>query len=547
MTTCAPPARATSRRLGSRARRARAATWACAALGALLALSGVADAQAVVLHEFVAEDPKEDITFSATTLDGDLPAAIQTPSGVATAPDPRRPPKNDHVYATSASDDSVDSTYEPDRDTRRPEVERYDDPFSPATAPFKRLHAYDAVDADYSLRVGHTELRTLGVGGALASGDEAFYGDLTVDLSPGAKVRVPTVGPGARVLRMSTNPEVGVELLADGADNWFVRGKEKKRVHLVLQLAIQRATFGSEFRSEVDWPELARFVQVPPASQRAAFEEVAKAIGVSRQDRPAQAVKKLVEYFRAFGPSEVAPKGRGDIYLDLALSKKGVCRHRSFAFLVTALHLGLPTRMVTNEAHAWVEVFDGQLWHRVDLGGAANELDDDSEPGRPPYVPPPDPYTWPDQRDSGQDLVDRARRDQASNGNGGPNGNGSNGNGGNAGGAGPASTVPTSTPSSHDGPGSEVTLETIDRDVRRGLPLRLVGSVKAGGSSCANVRVDITLKSDLLPQGAAVGSLSTNDQGRFDGSVVVPSDFGVGEYEIVVSTPGDARCGPSGK
>jgi len=52
-----------------------------------------------------------------------------------------------HVYSGATTDDSPGSTYEPDRDTRRPNVEHYDDPFSPSTVPFKRLRAYDTIEA----------------------------------------------------------------------------------------------------------------------------------------------------------------------------------------------------------------------------------------------------------------------------------------------------------------------------------------------------------------------------------------------------------------
>ena len=90
--------------------------------------------------------------------------------------------------------------------------------------------------------------------------------------------------------------------------------------------------------------------------------------------RPKAVIAKMVEYYRGFQASNDIPNTHGDMFLDLALSKKGVCRHRAFAFLITALEIGIPTRMVVNEAHAWVEVFDGQLWHRVDLGGAALDL-----------------------------------------------------------------------------------------------------------------------------------------------------------------------------
>ena len=92
--------------------------------------------------------------------------------------------------------------------------------------------------------------------------------------------------------------------------------------------------------------------------------------------RPSLTSVALISSCRA--DSDEPPRGHNDIYLDLALSQKGVCRHRAFAFLVTALSLGIPTRMVVNEAHAWVEVLDPgvapPLWRRVDLGGAGRAL-----------------------------------------------------------------------------------------------------------------------------------------------------------------------------
>jgi hypothetical protein len=527
-----------------------------------------------VLHEFIPPDPGEDVTYSATTLEGDLPAAIQTPSGLATAPDPRKSPAADHVYSGATTDDGPDSSYEPDRDTRRPRVENYDDPFSPATAPFKRLNAYDWVDADYSLHVRDKALQKMSVGGAATSGDEPFYGDMSVDLIPEQPVRIPTVGPGARVLRMHDNPEIPIEVVHDGADNWFVRGKTRARVRLVMELAIPRDTFGREF-ADVDWPvldaiEASRSPQpatgaLRPAGYRpagaagarlheAAFNEVAQAVGISRAMRPREVVRKMVDYFRSFSPSEEPPSGRGDIYLDLALSKKGVCRHRAFAFLVTGLGIGIPTRMVVNEAHAWVEVYDSKLWHRVDLGGAAANLENDPDPNKPAYVPPPDPYAWPETRDSGQDLADRNRAQQQSGGAGGMD---QIGDGGAGSGASSASPATSSDPPEPRTPESEVSVAAIDGDAHRGLPLHLQGQVQSTGASCAHLRVDVVLvshaeraghgdKSAASAGGAAgttVGSLSTDDHGRYDGAVVIPRDIALGDYDLVVQTPGDARCG----
>ncbi|MEJ7732397.1 MAG: transglutaminase-like domain-containing protein [Polyangiaceae bacterium] len=532
-------------------------------MAVVVAITLRADAQAVVLHEFVPPDAKEDVSFAATTLDGDLPAAIQTPSGVATAPDPRKPPDAKPAYGGGTVDDGPDSTYEPDRDTRRPNVENYDDPFSPSTTPFKRLNAYDAVDVDYSLRVRDKTMRPVPRGGAVGAGDEPFYGDLTVDVVPDQPVRIPTVGPGSRLLRMHANPTMQVDFVRDQADNWFVRSNTRGRVRLVLELAIARATFGSDF-ADVDWSVLDKLVSPQPTAHQTSFTEVAQAIGVSRGMRPREAVARMVEYFRSFEASEESPRGRADIYLDLALSKKGVCRHRAFAFLVTALNLGIPARMVTNEAHAWVEVNDGALWHRIDLGGAALNLEQNDPAGRPPYVPPPDPYQWPAARDSAQDLADRTRAEQAGqqaaqsaddpNAPVDPNAAPS------ASPSAPATAPPTpnldpsAQPADPERPSAEVSVTAVDGDIRRGLPLHLKGEILSAGAPCAHVRVDVVLVGAAGsgvsgPDGhssvTVVGSLSTDARGVYDGAVVIPRDFALGEYELVAVTPGDARCAPS--
>jgi hypothetical protein len=364
-------------------------------------------------------------------------------------------------------------------------------------------------------------------------------------------VRIPTIGPGARILRLHVNPEVPADVLHDGADNWFVRGTTRVRVRLVMELAISRDTFGREF-ADVDWSALdAASGRAGARLHDAAVAEVAQAIGVSRAMRPREVVRKMVDYFRGFEPSEVPPTGRQDIYLDLALSKKGVCRHRAFGFLVTALGLGIPTRMVVNEAHAWVEVYDSRLWHRVDLGGAAANLDSDPDPARPAYVPPPDPYAWPSSRDSGQDLADRNRAQGGSGTSGG-------GDGGppEPGATGTMVSEPDSNPNKL--PEAEVTVSAIDGDVRRGLPLHLQGTVASAGAGCGHVRVDVLLvghverarndkragETAASPTGTAVGSLSTDDHGKFDGAVVIPRDLSLGDYDLVVQTPGDTRCGP---
>jgi hypothetical protein len=84
----------------------------------------------------------------------------------------------------------------------------------------------------------------------------------------------------------------------------------------------------------------------------------------------------------------------------------------------------------------------------------------------------------------------------------------------------------------------------IDSDVRRGLPLRLQGQVCTRARPARTCASTCSSPAPSLPSGVVVGSLSTNDQGRFDGAVVIPRDFSLGDYDLLVATPGDSRCAP---
>ncbi len=501
-----------------------------------LCLTLPADAQNSVSHEYVAPDPKEDVSLAATTLDGNLPAALETQSGVATAPDPRRPPDPNHLYTGGSTDDSPDSTFPPDRDTRQPTIENYDDPFSPATTPFKRLRAYDTFDSDYNLKVASRQTTTVPVGGELASGDDPFYADLSVELLADDLVRIPTVGPGSRILKMHVSPATTVSIVRDGADNWFLRGSERKRVRVVMQLAIPRSTFGSDF-ADVDWSRIESMVA--PTGRRPRTDAVFSAIGIDRGMRPKIVLGKMVQYFRAFAPSNDPPKTHGDIYLDLALSKKGVCRHRAFAFLVTALSIGLPARMVVNEAHAWVEAYDGSLWHRIDLGGAALDLDQEVDLNQPQHDPPADPYDWPDgaRDNSGENLGNKDREQNDTPGPTDPNDpNGSSAL------PDPSLDPSNQSPVNPDAAESTVKLELIDKALLRGKPLRLKGSVTSKEQPCKNVRVDVMVRgSDDVRR--TIGAVPTVDDGSFDGALVIPRDLPTGDYSVFATTRGDRTCG----
>ena len=376
------------------ARRRSSRGFVLALVAALAARAAFAD-EGLPLHEFIPEDPAEDLALRATTEDGRLPAAVDTPSGVVPAPARKRQAPQ-VAYGGNATPDSIDASYRIDRDTTRPDVVSYDDPFTPAITPFKRLYAYDAVDESVELVVADRRLRAVELGGVALPGEDQFYGDLFVDAAAGVPVRIPTVGPDARILAARVEPPAAVEFVRDGADNWFLVGSSRQRLRVVLQLAVPRASFGSPF-PDVSWATLVARVPLLPPAVRDAARDVLRTLGLSQSVSPRDAVSTLVAHFRSFSPSGELPTARlpGELYRELALSKKGVCRHRAFAFVITALALGLPARLVRNEAHAWVEVYDGALWHRIDLGGAAGRFELDPAARSQPHVPPQDPFVWP--------------------------------------------------------------------------------------------------------------------------------------------------------
>ena len=79
-----------------------------AALLAAATAAVTAYAAGPMLHEFIPPDPREDLQLGATTTVGDLPAAIETPGGAISAPDPfRQPSSSEKAYGRSAEGNRV--------------------------------------------------------------------------------------------------------------------------------------------------------------------------------------------------------------------------------------------------------------------------------------------------------------------------------------------------------------------------------------------------------------------------------------------------------
>ncbi|MFI4918408.1 MAG: hypothetical protein ACHP65_02515 [Legionellales bacterium] len=97
-----------------------------------------------------------------------------------------------------------------------------------------------------------------------------------------------------------------------------------------------------------------------------------------KKDRPPlpQSLQDAVTYFSSFtdGPLIMgnSEKSTGFDYEHAILEqKKGACRHRAVVFklFLQRVHPGIPSRIITNDCHAFVEVHVNGYWHSCDLGG----------------------------------------------------------------------------------------------------------------------------------------------------------------------------------
>jgi transglutaminase-like putative cysteine protease len=516
------------------------------AVTALLLRDAGADVDPV-LHEFI-----EHFTGQQTALGKNAPPPAAPAPASAGAQGPGSAAGDEPAAAGDGEAPELGAdTFRIDSDTSRPDNVRYTDPFTPEVAPFKRSIAYDAVDADFELYVSDRQLVPIPKTDVVTPTSEHFHAELELALEPGQPVRIPSVGPGARVRVAHTEPNTPFQIAKDSAENWFVRSPVTREVRLILQIAVDRRSFGSPL-PDSSYAALAGELPSVPEIVKDNAREVAELLGVPRSARPREVIALLVDHFRRFRPSERRFSGHGaSLYRQLAVSRRGVCRHRAYAFVVTALGLGLPARMVLNEAHAWVEVYDGDLWQRIDLGGAAQNLELDAS-DRPRHVQPRDPFAWPEGSDPASDMVDRGEHDRAGAAAGDApasepaNGDSDDSNRGQpAGGITPEPAPPASAPAPPSTTPSplRLSIDATHGRALRGEGFEVSGSVAVLDRACPQVQVEVAL---VQRSGATVelGTLLSDDHGQFTGRLAIPWSLPLGDYTLSASSPQAAQaCG----
>lgn len=261
----------------------------------------------------------------------------------------------------------------------------------PGLGALKRVKAYDAVEGDYDLAVAEPGLEPARRGQQpVSSEDRRFRCEFPVHLRAHEPVPIPSPHPKAVVVEASADPSVDdLEILTDGADTHYARAGTDADVTLGITYSADRTYFDGVVPRQArldDVPEDRR-PDVPPAF-RDRIQPVLQDMGLENTTRIRPLLRGMQDHLLAF---EDGPIPGRDVYPDkyhaIALGGNGCCRHRAFAFAVTAQTLGIPTRVVANEAHAYAESWvPDRGWMQFNLGGCGTyQVDNpnDAEPFRP--------------------------------------------------------------------------------------------------------------------------------------------------------------------
>jgi hypothetical protein len=530
-----------------------------------------------VLHEYIPNVGPDEAALALSQSDG-APSAIEYAGEVLDAPEANTTELGPAMVATPGDGQLAEQagqrspSFRPDRLTSLEDSLDYHDAFNPSIAPFKRVTALDATRLDRDgitplLAIADPRRRAVRIEKPDAEAPDPrprdrFWGEATLDFSRGRVVPLPSVSPESRILSLRTQPAVELTVERDTAGNFYAELRDdapQGNVFVAFLTDAPRSYFGAR-APHGPANALASHVPALDASIGARARAFAKQqLGITPASDLADALAALTGYFRAFEESSEPPPDTGDIYLDLARNKKGICRHRAYAFVVTAHALGIPARFVQNEAHSWVEVEVPRLgFMRIDLGGAAHGLTAHNAADKPQYQPAePDPWPrpaayeasysllgpdvsgmrkpgaadlagrWvkPDTSQAAAQASDRAAFMTEPDANGGTRVTAPEG----------AGRTPLS-----------IALDQRHASVQRGRTLHVSGRVQeAGGGGVSGLRIEISLAADDRKERMLLGVTVSAEHGAFDGVFGVPPDVAVGDYRLVVITPGDARHLPA--
>lgn len=253
----------------------------------------------------------------------------------------------------------------------------------------KRWHTVDSVKEDYTMYV---ENKTkIEIPSYNNQNFTYIYNGILwfkIDVSPKKFTSIPSVSPDSKILGYTTDKnDVKINFYKDSADNYYVSSNKKANIVLEYSMGTNGSYFNLNIDENLTVNDMPNWVlKTPPdyVLEKGRWFIETHLPHLKNEKKLKKIVDNLTKYFSSFtcGEGDVPePSGEYDIYQTIAINKIGACRHRSFAFFVTANVLGLPTRYVWNEVHAFVEVYipkkgessyNVENWKRIDLGGCGS-------------------------------------------------------------------------------------------------------------------------------------------------------------------------------
>jgi len=277
------------------------------------------------------------------------------------------------------------------------------DVFLQAPEALKRWQSLDAVSEHYRMFIHN---RT-GVPEPVRGGEEystIYYLHLNISARTGELTPIPSPTPDSHILYYSYNESNGTSLdfYKDSADNLYIEPDQHENATLFIIFGTDDDYHDDDISGNwklSDIPDEAK-VPVPQALVDVVTDMLDNDLAgtdiedLQDEDDIETIIDALVAHCTDFSLTDTLgeynvpnPDASSDLYQTIISEKVGAGRHRAFAFFTTANALGLPTRYVSNEIHAFVEVYipfgpgySASNWRLIDLGGPGTISDVEARP-----------------------------------------------------------------------------------------------------------------------------------------------------------------------
>ncbi|MCE9584126.1 MAG: transglutaminase-like domain-containing protein [Planctomycetes bacterium] len=237
------------------------------------------------------------------------------------------------------------------------------DPFSPRLNWTHRLQVYTGISPAFECLAASPTRKSAFA--RQAKGPFVHRASVRVSLVAGKPVSVPCSTPDAMVSEYRTTGAVSLKFTRDDGDGLCVTGDVTSEIDLSYTLTGNTDYWNAPLPDSPLVP-----VEVAlPANVRQDAALVLDRIGGIPGATYRDTVRRLQAYCSGFvvAPIEAADRREND-FLTLALSRKGVCRHRAWVFFVLGNASGIPTRLVSNRVHAFCEVqLPDSSWRRIEF------------------------------------------------------------------------------------------------------------------------------------------------------------------------------------